>query len=758
MRLIEFLQQHTAVPETTVNRRRIPLWYLGGSYEDYASFRTNRVFESVMLNEAAIDKYSPAIAVFQKIDEFYSGTRHVYHDTAMKELQWAMQVMQREDRIVWYMRFVKLHLLNQAAAQTPPPETENPQAVIDFIGKQRSKHLGKMRKAYGDDHTAANYAKEVMTPNTKEFLGHAFSMNVPKINATVFGSQSPDDIFWEFREMEREWLAKAEADKQVVDHSKDIDQDKIEKIIEFDDGSAWFNLNRESCSVEGDAMGHCGNRDGGSNLENETVLSFRQPAADPRGGEKHNGTGVHWRPRLTFILDKKSGMLGEMKGRANTKPVEELHPYIIKLLMNPMIKGIIGGGYAAHENFDLDDLGEDKKAAILQKKPELGSFTDMLEISGGEVTPMIVRRLVAEFDQHGVEYNEVNGDTIVVEHFADLEVFMRYYGSEVRIAKSSLEYLNGDRHFDFEDHSGHDEKVDLAIDAFDKAPKMWKQTQAYMEHTYPDEFDEDGEHDIDNVGEVCTVAMEQGEEWYDQIGWAIAEGRRLGAEGQMSDAFHSWMKEGVYENSAYSLVPQGNSFWDSELQLTVPVKTIISELYNEEYEVDDLAHGGWETSYQSMQDMDEPYYGWDGYDEEGAIEHFIGNADIPKLDHHEVPDGGNATAAHQKAFVADVKELADSDVVGNMIEKYKTVVTAFELINGAIVGDVFTWGKEFNTPEAAQDAFASTLKDLAVIASEHDVPFVVRNMNDDHMSDQVAALGYKTQDNGYLRFDPKGSE
>jgi hypothetical protein len=47
-----------------------------------------------------------------------------------------------------------------------------------------------------------------------------------------------------------------------------------------------------------------------------------------------------------------------MKAKANQKPSEQYHPQIMQLLLNPMVKGIEGAGYAPYMNFSIFDLSE----------------------------------------------------------------------------------------------------------------------------------------------------------------------------------------------------------------------------------------------------------------------------------------------------------------------------------------------------------------------------------------------------------------
>lgn len=137
----------------------------------------------------------------------------------------------------------------------------------------------------------------------------------------------------------------------------DIDDDDVELVLDMGQYK-WYLLDRESCGLEGEAMGHCGNT--GSPKSGDQILSLRQIIKQDEQ--------EYYRPSLTFIIN--DGILGEMKGRANNKPDKKYHPYIMGLLKLPMIKGIRGGGYKPEANFDLADLTEEQRKELVEIKGE----------------------------------------------------------------------------------------------------------------------------------------------------------------------------------------------------------------------------------------------------------------------------------------------------------------------------------------------------------------------------------------------------
>ena len=138
---------------------------------------------------------------------------------------------------------------------------------------------------------------------------------------------------------------------------KSTNVEEGETIVELPNGWKWVMLSSAYCKKEGGAMGHCGNI-AGANPE-DRILSLRQPAE-----------GDNWSAHLTFVWNPK-GVLGEMKGRNNSKPSRKYHEAIIALLRQDMIKIVSGGGYKPQNNFHLSDLAPEQELALYVEKPAL---------------------------------------------------------------------------------------------------------------------------------------------------------------------------------------------------------------------------------------------------------------------------------------------------------------------------------------------------------------------------------------------------
>lgn len=283
----------------------------------------------------------------------------------------ARQVLKKNDRVVWFVRWFKVGFVSSLGAVVKTPAEAQAMAVQEFQKRSLtdlSNKLGKAPAALvaasigGESHNANEL---VMTARRAiDNLEHFLSLPIHAIQTTVFARQTPGEIADAFEAAETKWKEEAE------DAFNEVDP-KVKAIITFPDGFAWYNLDKAYCSKEADSMGHCGNEP--RKNSDDTILSLRKTI--------QRGDKALVKPYATFILDS-DGLLGEMKGRFNEKPGPELHPYIVALLKDNIVKGIKGGGYMPQNNFSMRDLGNEEREALLDDKPELGSVEDMVRIYG----------------------------------------------------------------------------------------------------------------------------------------------------------------------------------------------------------------------------------------------------------------------------------------------------------------------------------------------------------------------------------------
>ena len=121
-------------------------------------------------------------------------------------------------------------------------------------------------------------------------------------------------------------------------------------------GLYWADLAKSYCPDEADRMGHCARSSG--NLY--TLRSYKKI------GEGHTLNDSH----LTASI--KDGKILQMKGKNNSKPKEEYHPYIIPFLLSDLVSGF-GYEYDSNNDFKIKDLKEEQIRSLYEQKPELFS-------------------------------------------------------------------------------------------------------------------------------------------------------------------------------------------------------------------------------------------------------------------------------------------------------------------------------------------------------------------------------------------------
>lgn len=270
------------------------------------------------------------------------------------QVSWARSVLQREDRIIWFLRLAKQDILIDCIQWLQSKPT-----IENNLWRKVNKALNKLDKAIEVGSGKTFYKLPLNTIVRR--LHHYLSLPIPKIQDYIFEWQSPTDVFQYFEAAEDEWK---EFSKGTIPYDAD---DQYTTIKEYDDGKVWLNLHRASCDREASAMGHCGNAEG--DAEDETIFSLRTK----------DDENDRWKVHLTFVFNTKIGTFGEMKGRGNDKPAERYHPYIVDLLQMPFVKGITGGGYLPENNFHINDLrDEDLKEKLLEDNPNLLPLVDRI--------------------------------------------------------------------------------------------------------------------------------------------------------------------------------------------------------------------------------------------------------------------------------------------------------------------------------------------------------------------------------------------
>lgn len=328
---------------------------------------TNRRFPTLTLLEASQD-YEAMFKDILARDPSGSIRPEAVASEIQDAISWAKKVLKKQDRVVWYLRYVKAVML---AATNGGSDKDRMDAATNFIRRY-------------DESATASTCQMVMADSMRHKFEHWFSLDYVKIQDYVFGKKSVRSVEAELRELEREYVERAKA---KITHD-DPSLQGTEKLIDCGGGWWWVNLHRAACEVEGKAMGHCGNsprRD-----YDDTILSLR------KFKEKKDGTS-YWEPHLTFTMDE-GGELLEMKGRGNKKPAPQYHPMIAKLLLYKtngdwLINALVGGSWLPENDFSMDDFSPDLKKKVLSQRPDLGDLFEYVDYGGDPNSTQLTEKL-----------------------------------------------------------------------------------------------------------------------------------------------------------------------------------------------------------------------------------------------------------------------------------------------------------------------------------------------------------------------------
>lgn len=511
------------------------------------------------------------------------------------------KLLKRQDRITWWLRWFRLlvtfsHYKKMLDNAPRDFDMYDEYVALEDRIKENFEKITKVRwdsatgKGYDDLYFWNRYLG--LDSANLEHISGMFEQ-IPQLENMQWNiNLNPEQIIDQIRNIEREWQESRRA--WVTPESGDV---IIDGLVYNNGEQAWVKLDRGACRSEGDAMGHCGNVP--SVKPGDRILSFRTIR-----GEEH-------KPHLTFILDGR-GYLGEMKGRANEKPQEKYHKYIVDLLKKPFIKGIKGGGYAPEENFELTDLPEQQMEALLDEKPALGGPVLMYKRNNRKYSREIGEMLQPLVDDH---LGYINFDTNSGEITIDTYSSMTYIGREYddRTLAYIGEVASGDTFMDtYVDDSMIDDKNiinDIYVDLDDETKSKLKQYIAKSPNVDNDNRDDP----IDAIMDL----IENDDDIREAFQSGIYSGVEVGTESEMySDAVDHLTSNGferVDQEKAKTLPDRRKN---DEWILTTNATTVLDHML---YEDEDLEGVEWNEILE-IEKMDDPRYGWSGWDSKVAAE------------------------------------------------------------------------------------------------------------------------------------------
>lgn len=517
----------------------------------------------------------------------------------------ARRDFKRDDRIVWFLRFVKYDVITEAYLKHPEKISKK---YLSWINNFKEEFIpSDVLRAESGGVQKLDWSLNLIYEQIKHYI----DLDLPDIKKYEFANKNFSDLLSELGAFETEHLERLEeGERRSVEEYGTI-------LIDLGDDLAWFDLGVPGCRIEGDAMGHCGN---GSGRYGNNVLSLR--SRDPyRPG--------NWIPHITVIMnDTKTGELGEIKGYGNNKPSEKYHDAMIALLLHESVKILAGGGYKPENNFNLDDLSKENEDLLIREKPLLYGAYGLWKRNNYSTNDIITELFIEEY---GAELSKANDDSeeylieiakydnaIDMAECLNLEQ-LKWYAE--KLEDGSYDFSEMDADFDM-----YESEVSEKLEEFINLEKNKDIKEALVHYIIKNESDyiEENELDLSSFDALYEVMKENSEMLF-ILKLAANQAVKNGSESEVYSAINE-QREGMIDAGLIIIKDKGceeikiklneGDFFDA-------MRKIEEQLGYEgsRYELLDLLKENINNdNIFEIKDIEVPYYGFSGFDEDSIIE------------------------------------------------------------------------------------------------------------------------------------------
>lgn len=329
-----------------------------------------RDFFEIPVLETILDEAADVEAYLQGFEglTFYKNNNNL-QSKVRSTIEWAIRVLKKNSRIVWFMRWVKMYLLQQYANRDQ--HLKGNAGADDF--KKYLRELDKFVKQGMDKGMvlASLTPPDRLMTELEHFYTDTLQRNIPKLSEYEPGFSTPNKVLRDLENIEKE----ASKERSVVttyEPHRYVTENEVKskegwrRVLIVEDGWDWWEIPSHSSRILSRIMsgaeggGHCGT----CQNSRSTILVLAELAEF----EGEAAIIAH----LSFELGPNGNLL-QMKGYKNSKPEKRYHPAIVKLLIEyDDIKGVKGGTYKPETDFKLEDLSREQLEAVEDAKPGIG--------------------------------------------------------------------------------------------------------------------------------------------------------------------------------------------------------------------------------------------------------------------------------------------------------------------------------------------------------------------------------------------------
>jgi len=247
------------------------------------------------------------------------------------------------------------------------------------------------------------YSSNSFSSFVRNELNHYIDLTVlhqdPSIIDFSWSNLSQYDLVTKLRERERAFNDKV--------RKKGSHLPKGQTWIEFDDGYKWVYIPKHQCREIGIEGEHSATVESWMGTNFGRLLYLADDQHNLVVTASYCWLNDHNPDRKADLHEGRDwGILGQIRGTANTKPKQKYQKYIARLFCDERVIGHIPDGYRSRDQFLLSDLDELQLGIIEQANPVIFDFPKVVELI--PLAPIMV--LIHLFAQEKVQLADVYDD------------------------------------------------------------------------------------------------------------------------------------------------------------------------------------------------------------------------------------------------------------------------------------------------------------------------------------------------------------
>lgn len=276
-------------------------------------------------------------------------------ETFLKRLvqQASASLGNREDRVVWALRWLRLYLLRVLGERD-----EGAKAAYDGFLFKYAQDAAKAQGLDGTHEAAYDavlkaFMDDYTWPKFMVTMAELLREEVPTYRDVEFGYRVPPDVIEDLEKARSEYREQV---KRIIPADKHHPNETVLKEYKSGPlaGYRWVGLGVSKSPYEARAMNHCGN-DSRYHKPQDRLYSLRKPV-------KVYGV-VGERPAVTVVV--RNGVAREIRGYANSRPKAKYADAITDFLLFDFVTGFRVPSHQPYGNFQPDDIPASRKSAVL---------------------------------------------------------------------------------------------------------------------------------------------------------------------------------------------------------------------------------------------------------------------------------------------------------------------------------------------------------------------------------------------------------